>query len=349
MIQFFKEVNIDWLGKRRIFIAISLTLMLSGLGSAMYRSAFHPKGTEAFNLGVDFKGGTVVTVKFKQRPDAEAIRAAINKSGVREAIIQPILDKPDEVLIRLPRQESKEADATAAKAGVDVGRSLVAQALTTFGEGNAEIVGTDAVGAIAGQQLRNQAVAVTLLALVGILLFIAFRFEWTYGAAAVLAVFHTVLITLGMFSIFQWEVNLTVVAGLLTLVGFSVNDSIVVFDRIRENLKLHRGMSLYDTTNLSINQTLSRTIITAGLVFLSVLALVLFGGETLRPFSLALLIGIVVGTYDSIAIASPIMVWWQKRLAAVGGSSPFTEKKGDAFNRATAQARGAGGAKTGTG
>ena len=140
----------------------------------------------------------------------------------------------------MPRQESKEADAPEAKRGLMSGRTLVAQALTSFGEGNAEIVGTDAVGAVAGQQLRNQAVAVTLLALVGMLLFIAFRFEWTYGAAAVIAVFHTVLVTLGMFSIFQWEFNLTVIAGLLTLVGFSVNDSIVVFDRIRENLKLHR-------------------------------------------------------------------------------------------------------------
>ncbi|MDT7604626.1 MAG: preprotein translocase subunit SecF, partial [Acidobacteriota bacterium] len=182
-------------------------------------------------------------------------------------------------------------------------------------EGNAfKIVGTDAVGAVAGAALRNQAVAVTLLALVGILVFIALRFEWTYGAAAVIAVFHDVLVTLGMFSIFYWEINLTVIAALLTLVGFSVNDTIVTFDRIRENLRLHRRESLYKITNDSINQTLSRTVITSGLVFLSVVAMVLFGGEVLRPFSLALVIGIVFGTYSSIAIASPIMVWWQQRL-----------------------------------
>ena len=316
MIQLFRDVKIDWLGKRHIFIAISVTLMLAGLASAMYRHAFHPHGTEAFNLGVDFKGGTVITAKFKHRPATDEIRAVINQAGVQEAIIQAVLDKSDEVLIRMPLQESNEASATEGKTQVDVGRTRVAQALASFGEGNAEIVGTDAVGAIAGKQLRTQAIAVTLGALVGMLFFITFRFEWTYGAAAVIAVFHTVLITLGIFSIFQWEINLTVVAGLLTLVGFSVNDSIVVFDRIRENLRLHRRMDLYDITNLSINQTLSRTVITSGLVFLSVLALVLFGGETLRPFSLALLIGIVVGTYDSIAIASPIMVWWQQRLAA---------------------------------
>jgi preprotein translocase subunit SecF len=135
--------------------------------------------------------------------------------------------------------------------------------------------------------LRTQAIAVTIAALIGMLLFIAFRFEWTYGASAVIAVFHTVLVTLGLFSMFQIEINLTVIAALLTLVGFDVNDSIVIFDRIRENRRLYRRMSLYDVTNLSINQTLSRTVITSGLVFLSVVSLVLLGGETLRPFSLA--------------------------------------------------------------
>jgi preprotein translocase subunit SecF len=315
MIQLFKDVRIDWLGKRRIFIGISITLLLGGLVSAMYRQAFHPNGTEAFNLGVDFKGGSVITARFlKQRPDADAIRSAMDKGGVRQAVIQPVLSKPDQVLIRIPRQTTADPNSAEAQAQVDPARANVAKALATFGEGNAEIIATDAVGEIAGKQLRNQAIAVTFAALIGMLLFIAFRYEWTYGAAAVIAVFHTVLVTLGLFSIFQWEINMTVIAALLTLVGFDVNDSIVVFDRIRENLRLHRRDTLYDVTNLSINQTLSRTVITAGLVFLSVLAIVLFGGETLRPFALALLMGIIFGTYDSIAIASPIMVWWQRRL-----------------------------------
>jgi preprotein translocase subunit SecF len=199
---------------------------------------------------------------------------------------------------------------------VEQGRDTVKKGLNEFGaEGDAyEIIATDAVGAVAGAQLRNKAIAVTLAALVGILMYIAFRFEWTYGAAAVIAVFHDVLVTLGIFSIFQWEVSLTVIAALLTLVGFSVNDTIVVFDRIRENRRLHRRESLYKITNDSINQTLSRTVITSGLVFLSVLAMVLFGGEVLRGFSLALLIGVAFGTYSSVAIASPIMVWWEQRL-----------------------------------
>ncbi|PYS81726.1 MAG: protein translocase subunit SecF [Acidobacteria bacterium] len=325
MFQLFHNVNLDWLKLRKFFILLSTTIMLAGLASALVRHRFHPGGTEAFNLGIDFKGGTVVTADFKQRPAPEAIRDRLHSAGVSDPIIQPVTDKPGEVLIRLPQMETGQA---AGQTQVDVGRAKVAEALKTFGtqvdpnadfpaEGNAfKIVGTDAVGAVAGAALRNQAVAVTLLALVGILLYIAFRFEWTYGAAAVIAVFHDVLITLGFFSIFQFEVNLTVIAALLTLVGFSVNDTIVVFDRIRENLRMHRRSTLYDVTNDSINQTLSRTIITSGLVFLSVLALVLFGGEVLRGFSIALLIGIIFGTYSSVAVASPIMVWWQQRLEA---------------------------------
>jgi preprotein translocase subunit SecF len=315
MLQILHDVKIDWLGNRLWFIGVSVLLMLAGLASAIVRQA---TGGQAFNLGVDFKGGTVVTAKFKQRPADEAIRSALVAKGVRDAIVQPVTDKTDTVLVKVPLEGE----------GQD-GRARVREALNTFGneapptvaleaDPNAayKIIGTDAVGAIAGAQLRNKAIAVTLAALVGILIYIAFRFEWTYGAAAVIAVFHDVLVTLGFFSIFQFEVSLTVIAALLTLVGFSVNDTIVVFDRIRENRKLHRRDSLYKITNDAINQTLSRTIITSGLVFLSVLAMVLFGGEVLRGFSVALLIGVIFGTYSSVAIASPIMVWWEQRIEA---------------------------------
>ncbi|HEX2270919.1 MAG TPA: protein translocase subunit SecF [Pyrinomonadaceae bacterium] len=314
MFQILKDINVDWLGNRLWFIGISVLLMLAGLGSAIFRQA---TGGTAFNLGVDFKGGTVVTARFKQKPQDEAIRSALTAKGVHDAVVQPVTDRPDTVLIKVPLVEGKD------------GRTQVREALTTFGaeaaptleleaDQNAafKIIGTDAVGAIAGAQLRNKAIAVTLAALVGILVYIAFRFEWTYGAAAVLAVFHDVLVTLGFFSIFQIEVSLNVIAALLTLVGFSVNDTIVVFDRVRENRKLHRRDTLYKITNDAINQTLSRTIITNGLVFLSVLALVLFGGDVLRAFSLALFIGVIFGTYSSIAIAAPIMVWWEQRIEA---------------------------------
>ena len=329
MFQIFKTVNIDWLAHRRWLIGISVVLMLAGLASAMIRFATH---RQPFNLGVDFKGGTVITVRFKQRPSDDAIRAALTSQAVRDAIVQPVTDRNDTVLIKLPL----EGDTSS----VDAGRDQVRKALNTFGSeaqptleleadsaAGYKIVGTDAVGAVAGEQLRNKAIAVTLAALVGILVYIAMRFEWTYGAAAVIAVFHDVLITLGFFSIFQWEVSLTVIAALLTLVGFSVNDTIVVFDRIRENRRLNRRESLYAITNNAINQTLSRTVITNGLVFLSVLALVLFGGDVLRAFSLALFVGVIFGTYSSVAIASPIMVWWEQRIEAANRAATL------AYNR----------------
>ncbi|PYT55505.1 MAG: protein translocase subunit SecF, partial [Acidobacteria bacterium] len=168
------------------------------------------------------------------------------------------------------------------------------------------------VGPKVGAELRNQAILVTLYALAGMLVYIAFRFEWVYGAAAVLAVFHDVLITLGFFSLLRFEISLTVIAALLTLVGYSMNDTIVIFDRIRENNRLLRKESFADVVNKSINQTLSRTILTSGLTFLTVLVLFLMGGQVLRAFSFALVVGIVVGTYSSFGIAAPLVVAWNR-------------------------------------
>lgn len=346
MLELFHNVNIDWMGKRKFFIAISVFIMIAGLVSAIGRQIM-PGGTESFNLGVDFKGGTVVTAKFRQKPQTDEIRSKLQAAGIADAVIQDSLDKTDEVLIKIPlleepagetqtpaqtpdqAQKTEQQQEQDQKAQVNKGRATVKAALDTFGkeaEGQAtldntpdavyKIIGTDSVGAIAGSQLRNQAVAATLLGLVGILLFIAFRYDWTYAAGAVIAVFHDVLMVLAFFSVFQWEINLTVIAAILTIVGFSVNDSIVIFDRIRENLGINRHDSLFKITNDSINQTLSRTIITSGLVLLSVLALVLFGGEVLRSFSLALLVGVTLGTYSTVAIASPIAIWWQDKLGA---------------------------------
>ncbi len=330
------------MGIRKPLIAISILVLLAGLISAVGRQ-ITPGGTDAFNLGVDFQGGTVITAKFKQKPGEDEIRGALQSVGINDSVIQSSLDKTDEVLIKIPiiegqtqpeTQVSPDANNAAAVQAetdnqVSIGRARVKQSLDRFGK-EAEptlaleqdeaaaykIVGTDSVGPVAGEQLRNQAIIATLLGMIGILLFISFRHDWTYAAGAVIAVFHDVLVTLAFFTMFQWEISLTVLAALLTLVGFSVNDSIVIFDRIRENLSLNRTDSLYDITNISVNQTMSRTVITSGLVFLAVLSLVLFGGEVLRGFSLALFVGVIAGTYSTIAIASPIAIWWQGKLGA---------------------------------
>ncbi|HSB10395.1 MAG TPA: protein translocase subunit SecF [Blastocatellia bacterium] len=219
----------------------------------------------------------------------------------------------------------------------DVSAELLSKMKPYFTEGSYAVISADVVGAVVGQDLRNRAIYVTLAALAGMLVYIAFRFEWIYGVAAVLAVFHDIMITLGFFSLFQWEISLTVIAALLTLVGYSMNDTIVVFDRIRENLRLRRRDSLAQIANDSINQTLSRTVIAAGLTFISVVAIVLFGGEVLRGFALALTIGIIIGTYSSIAIASPMMLWWEYITGGKRGRGRPAEQKGRPVERTLAR------------
>jgi preprotein translocase subunit SecF len=315
MIQLFNKVEVDWLGKRRIFGFFSVGLLLAGLASIGLRE-LTPGGTNAFNLGVDFTGGTVITVRFRQAPDADQLREVLAQAGISDAGVQTVTDRPDYFLIKLSKQwgsGSAEPDSPI-QTNSDRGRAV--KALATFGEGNAEMVGTEAVGPVASADLRNRAVAVTLAALAGMGVYIWYRFQLSYGIAAAVEVIFNVLSTLGLFSIFQWEINMTVIAALLTLVGFTMNDAVVIFDRVRENHRLRRHDSIYKLTNDAINQTLSRTVITAGLVFLTVVALVLFGGTALRSFSLAMMFGLIFGTYSTIAVACPLKVWLELRSEA---------------------------------
>ncbi len=290
MIELFRDIKVDWLGKRKIFLAISGAVMLLGLVSLVAK--------RSFNYGVDFKGGTIVQVRFKQKPDIEKIRQLLRENGAQDSQPQEIAGRND-VLIEF--QGAKEEDASA-------GRSVIINALNKGFPDQFEVLSAQSIGPKVGDDLKRQAVFATLYALGGILVYIAFRFEWIYGAAAVFAVFHDTLVTLGLFSIFNREINLTVIAALLTLVGYSVNDTIVVFDRVRENLKIRRRDDLETIMNDSINQTLSRTILTSGLTFLTVLALFIFGGEIISHFAFAMVAGIIVGTYSSIAIAAPLVL-----------------------------------------
>jgi preprotein translocase subunit SecF len=184
------------------------------------------------------------------------------------------------------------------------------------------VIGTEVVGPKIGAELQRKAILAVLYALGGMLVYIAFRFEWIYGAAAVIAVFHDTIITIGLFSLFSKEISLTVVAALLTLVGYSMNDTIVTYDRIRENLKILRREKLEPLVNLSVNQTLSRTVLTSGLTLLTALSLLVFGGEVLNGFSFALVCGIIVGTYSSVFVASPILIFWHNFLEGRKRPSP---------------------------
>jgi len=265
-------------------------------------------------LGVDFRGGTQVEVQFAQTPDINAIRRAIEAAGVKDARIQTFGEAANrEVLISLPEETNEAA--------LDVGRQQIESALQAHYSNPFDPntgVKVDIVGPTVGHQLEKQATLATLYSMAGMLIYLWFRFQLIYGVAAVVACFHDTLITVGAFALTGREISLTVIAAILTLVGYSMNDTIVVFDRIRENLRLSRREALPDLVNRSINQTLSRTVLTSGLTFITVLSLFIFGGQVLNGFSFALVVGILIGTYSSIAVAAPMLVAWQEWRAKKG-------------------------------
>ena len=297
--ELFKDTRFDFLGRKWWFILPSLVLTLAGLISLAANGG--PR------YGIDFRGGAVMEVRWQGTPPVERIRAAISPrlKGVT-VVAAHELGVGDEVLISA--QVAAEADLPAV-------RQTIEQALAATG-GHYTIRGFDVIGPQVGADLRQQALLATAGASAGMLLYLAWRFRLVYGVAAVAAMVHDALITIGIFSLLHEEITITVVAALLTLIGYSMNDTIVVFDRIRENRLVGRREALADTINRSINQTLSRTVLTSGLTFVTALALLLFGGPVLHGFSLALVIGIVVGTFSSIFIASPILLAWEERREA---------------------------------
>ena len=293
--EFLKNPSYDFLGKTKILLGVSIALIVGGIAYISSRGV---------RYGVEFSGGTQLIATFQNRPEVDKVRAAVDKvtSG---AVIQTY-DVParNRVLIRLPHTGGEGDLSSSADA---VLRSLA----TNYPENKVVDSSTEIVGPIVGAELRKKAIQLTVFGLLFQLLYIAFRFGGAmWGTAATIAVFHDVVITLGLLAIFGYEITLNVIAALLTLVGYSQNDTIVIFDRVRENLKQRRKEPLAKIINDSINQTLSRTIISSGTTFLTVLALYLFGGEVLRGFAFAMVIGIIVGTYSTIYIASPIVVWW---------------------------------------
>ncbi len=396
--EFFRGVNIDWMGKAKYFVALSLTLLAIGAISIIRQGGLR--------YGIDFRGGTLVYVRFAGTPPLDQLRNGLAAAGLTNSTLQQISGElgnagaSHDVVIGLEQHGQDEAQSLDAgkqailgvlqkmygqqdtkpdfnsetpsalasfltqKDPLSLGTTAgdrytkLAQALAdardkdhggivtnfddlknvtganpatvadlkdSFSLGNFAIRNVEIVGPKVGAQLRRQAIFATLYALAGMLIYIAFRFEWVFGAAAVIAVFHDVLITLGLFSLFHYEISLTVIAALLTLVGYSMNDTIVIFDRVRENTRLMRREPLPDIVNRSINQTLSRTILTSGLTFLTVLVLYLMGGQVLRSFSFAMVVGVVIGTYSSFGIAAPIVVVWNKfrgqRTAVRAGSA----------------------------
>jgi preprotein translocase subunit SecF len=309
-VELFRNVNVDWLGKKWYFLGFSLIFSVAGIVSMGMHWATIGSPVP---LGVDFKGGTQVQVQFAQTPDLNQIRQATEAAGIKDATVV-VFDVPsnNEVLISLPEQQNESA--------LDTGRQQIEDALHSHYGNPFTVRNTSVVGPTVGKQLERQALLATLYSMAGMLVYLWFRFQLIYGVAAVVACFHDTLITVGAFALTGQEISLTVIAAILTLVGYSMNDTIVVFDRIRENLRLSRRESLPDVVNRAINQTLSRTVLTSGLTFLTVLSLYIFGGAVLKGFSFALVVGILIGTYSSIAVAAPMLVAYQEWRAKRGST-----------------------------
>jgi len=376
--ELFRDSNIDFMKYRKFFAVFSVILALLGL--------FQIFVGRNLNLGVDFAGGTQVTVKFRDQPDVEELRSLMSSAGVEDAQIQRFGELgSNEVIIKTPALEAEEeqgrsmvVEALASKfdtgatgfdlnnSGTDALAELlfdsdpdsrrldgeeaarahyegVAQAVTDMRKsdglitdwsevsstagvaptivdflkqnvklGSFSILGTESVGPQIGAELRKAGVLAIVMSLLGMLAYIWYRFELRFGIGALVALVHDVLVTLGLFALARFEFNLTTIAGFLTLVGYSVNDSVVVFDRVRENMRAKRSLPLVDIMNLSLNQTLARTVLTSSTTLLAVGSLFFLGGDVLKGFAFILMIGVLVGTYSSIYVASPFALLWER-------------------------------------
>jgi preprotein translocase subunit SecF len=307
--QIFKTPNVDWLRWRWHAIALSWVIILGGFAIMM---------TKGLPLGVEFSGGTIVILQFDQQPpDSATIRGALERDLPGEgqnAVIQRYGDDAQrQLMIRVPSVGAE------AGAGLSQTADRVVAAVKKAGVGNFKVNGTEIVGPAVGAELKQKGILATVLSLAGILLYIAFRFQFSFAVGTVVATIHDLLVTLAFLAFFRYDLSLNVIAAILTVTGYSTNDTIVIFDRVRENMRgMRRGSTLYDVVNLSVNQTMSRTVITAGTALLSALALFFFGGDVLHGFAFTMIVGIVTGTYSSVFIASAIAIIWKGRGASAG-------------------------------
>jgi preprotein translocase subunit SecF len=306
--QIFKTPHFDFLRWRWFAIGLSWLIIIAGLVVIK---------TKGLPLGVEFSGGTIVIVQFDQQPpDSSVIRAALERAMPGEgqnAVIQRYGEESArQYMIRVPSVGEEVGGGLSQKA------DQVVDALKAANIGSFKPAGSEIVGPAVGQDLRRKGELATVLSLVGILLYIAFRFQFSFAVGAVIATIHDLLVTFAFLAFFRYDLSLNVIAAILTVTGYSTNDTIVIFDRVRENIRGMRRDNLYDIVNKSVNQTMGRTVITAGTALLSAIALFLFGGEVLHGFAFTMIVGIVTGTYSSVFIAAAIAVIWQSRVKKLG-------------------------------
>ena len=293
--RFLTETNIDFLSMRRFGFVISGSFILAGIVSLLLQGG--PR------LSIDFTGGTLAQIRFEEAPDIAKVRSALESLNVGIGEVQTF-GTPNEILIRLQLSQNAENLTSELKA------ALQAQ----FPDQSIDFRRVETVGPKIGSELKGKAFFAVFTAIIGILIYISIRFELKFAIGAIVALIHDVLITLGVFSILNYEISLAIIAAFLTIVGYSLNDTIVVFDRVRENMKLLKNIDHKTIFNKSINESLSRTIITSLTTFAVVFTLYIAGGEVIRYFAFAMIVGVIVGTYSSIYVASPVVFLWQQRV-----------------------------------
>ncbi|HUO52186.1 MAG TPA: protein translocase subunit SecF [Gemmatimonadaceae bacterium] len=310
MLRILHDTHIDFIRLWRVTTAVTIAFIVPGLILI---------AVKGFNYSIEFTGGTAMQVSFKQAPNPADIRSAIDAAGIRgEEISQ--FGSDTAYLIRVQDQRQIAEQERGAESVADrVDAALAAK----FGKGAYSVVRTEAVGPKVGGELRQKAFLAILISFVVTLLYLAYRFEWRFGFAAVIATAHDILATLAFIKYTNLEVSLVVVGGILTMIGYSLNDTIIIFDRVRENLRKRKREPLYDTLNRSVNETLPRSVLTHATVFATLVALTFLGGEVIRPFALVMLFGVVTGTFSSIYVAPPILLWiehkWPRAVGDTGG------------------------------
>jgi preprotein translocase subunit SecF len=294
----FKDTKYDFLRWRWHALVLSWVIILAGI---------FVLATKGIQKGVEFAGGTVVITEFTQPTSVEQVRSSLDRSFRGGDVVVQAYGDPsrNQVRVRVPSIGVEKGQ------GLSATKDAVVAALQKSNLGEFKVVGSEIVGPTVGAELTSKGVWATALSLVGILAYLAFRFQFSFGVGAVVATMHDLLVTLAFLAFFRYDMSLNVIAAILTMTGFSTNDTIVIFDRIRENLRVMRRDSMYDVINASVNQTLGRTIITSGTALLTSLALLFFGGEVLHGFAFTMVVGIITGTYSSVFIAAAIVSFWR--------------------------------------
>ncbi|MGH7521265.1 MAG: protein translocase subunit SecF [Gemmatimonadales bacterium] len=300
MLRLFKDANYDFIGARRWAYGFSALLIVPGLLWLL---------VTGLNYSIEFTGGTLVQIRTTEPVGTGPIRTALSNAGIEGAEVKEFgSDREYAIRARVTTEEG------AAILGPQETAAAVQRALDAgLGAGTSSVVRREAVGPKVGRELQGKAITAILFSFVVTLIYLAFRFEWRFGLAAIIATAHDILATIAFMRYLNLEVSLVVVAAVLTIVGYSLNDTIVIFDRVRENLHKYRRQNLYEILNLSINETLPRTVLTGGTTILTALTLAFIAGEVIRPFSLVMTFGIIVGTFSSIFVAAPVLLWIEKR------------------------------------